>query len=233
MSTIATFTLTWICRSVSLAGFARALNLCNVAVPDDYDWGSTRAIAQADAGNTPSDATDIIRSSEIVRSSPSSSVKAGSPDEKDDDARVRVSATQDDEIETEPELDREELQRVFVKAGWISGTLALIITIVRAQRRYRFPWLIPASPYRSFHSRSSSRVMCTRRSSSPPGSPFPLFGSYAPAFCACEYSAVRNETLTNACVRSLLPIWESRTQIKLIIVGLTGIRKVEMGKEVA
>ncbi|KAK4701038.1 urea-proton symporter, partial [Phenoliferia sp. Uapishka_3] len=110
MSTIATFLLSWI-------------------FPGDGSWEGTRAIAQADEGNTASDAKDIVQT-ESRGSSPHRSQKDGQEDEKEA-VRIRASAVQDDQIETETELDRVELQRVFVRATWLSVTLALIITIVR------------------------------------------------------------------------------------------------------
>ncbi len=77
-------------------------------VPDNYDWQGTRAISNAGA---PESETSSI-------------------DEKDQENEKE---TEKDTVEVVTEnaaLDRDELQRVFKRATWISLLLAFIITIV-------------------------------------------------------------------------------------------------------
>ncbi|KAI5480272.1 hypothetical protein MNV49_001231 [Pseudohyphozyma bogoriensis] len=176
----------------AISGSAPGLVLSAIATlilawifPDNGDWTNTRAIASADRGNTPSDAHDVV-----VRRD--SDVKDGSTADVDAEKaaeRIRVSSVEEDIVEPEPELDREMLQRVFVKAAYVSGALALIITI-----------LIP----------------------------MPLFGTsyiFSRKFFTAWIAVAIIWVLSAGIFCILLPIWESRKEIHLIVVGATGLRK--------
>lgn len=178
MSTIATLLLAWI-------------------FPDDYDWQGTRNIAQADAGNTPSDAFDISERASGPNSATGSEKEEIQDDEKDQVRRVRISSVENDQLETEPELDRVELQRVFKRAAVISGTLALIITILIPMPLFGTSYIFSRTFFTAWISVSIAWLL------------------FAGSFCI------------------LLPMWESRTQIRLIVVGLAGLRKAEVAKEAA
>lgn len=114
-STIATLLLSWI-------------------FPDQNEaWVATRAISGA---GKPEEATG----SQIVQNSGSSS-QADTKDEKvttpalPGTASTQTNEASEDAQELEPALDRDELQRTFKRAAWISGSLTLIITIVRTSLR--------------------------------------------------------------------------------------------------
>ncbi|KAF8915022.1 hypothetical protein CPB85DRAFT_1375220 [Mucidula mucida] len=123
----------------------------------NYDWQGTRAISNAGA--------------------PESETRKREGNEKDTVEVVTENAA----------LDRDELQRVFKRATWISLLLAFIITI-----------LIP----------------------------MPMFGEsyvFSRKFFTgglLWYSIIWLLMAGSFCI--LLPIWESRTEIHLIISGLTG-----------
>jgi hypothetical protein len=136
--------------------------------PAQYDWVSTRAIAQADddaptnakddprtiEAGTPAAASHLTTSTEKVLdarkgSAATTIVVPTGEDQGEKDlrhAKEQTTATvtpaagdsmgptspesDDGDDEDEKEPDRAELQRVFVRASWISGIMALIITIV-------------------------------------------------------------------------------------------------------
>lgn len=218
--------------------------------PAQYDWVSTRAIAQAD-DDAPTNAKDDPRTIEAGTPVSSSHAATSTENEKVLDARKGSAATTivvptgegegetdirhgkeqttatvtptaadsmaspspesddaDDDDEKEP--DRAELQRVFVRASWISGIMALIITIVsdpvppRQSARPATPLQLelqpsvshsscctdprgrlPLTQRRSYPSRCSSAGTSSPRASSPSGSPWRSSGSSAPASSAC------------------------------------------------
>ncbi|KAF7317809.1 Na+/solute symporter [Mycena kentingensis (nom. inval.)] len=155
-------------------------------VPDDYDWQGTRAItsaAQDDTSASPSEESSVAQDEKDVK---------GMPAIIDGEKVTYKPASDADEPNN---VDREELQRVFVRASYISGTLTFIILI-----------LIP----------------------------MPLFGQnyiFSRKFFS-GWVAVSMIWLLMAggfCI--LLPIWESRTEMQLILTGLAGSRKKKVGAE--
>lgn len=97
--------------------------------PANYDWAGTRAI------KTIADDEPVVD-----RKLADEETHQANPEEKSkDDTEVTVAMTSDplerDPMDIGPEendqhLDRDELQRVFKRATYISGTMAFIITIV-------------------------------------------------------------------------------------------------------
>ncbi|KAJ7132212.1 Na+/solute symporter [Mycena epipterygia] len=160
MSTVATLLLAWI-------------------FPADYDWEGTRAISG-------------VHTTASEKSSERSSV-----DEKDEADDTKKEMTKDFveaadyqmTAESAAALDRDELQRVFRRASWISLLLTFIITI-----------LIP----------------------------MPMFGEsyiFSRKFFTGWIAASIIWLLVAGSFCILLPIWESRDEIRLIVSGLTGLRK--------
>ncbi|KAJ7623589.1 solute symporter family transporter [Roridomyces roridus] len=142
--------------------------------PDDYDWGTTRAISSASQGED----------------SQTSSVdeKAGAADSSDADKKDLAQDTVEEVVATPAPLDREQLQRVFVRAAWISLTLTFIVTILIPMSMFGQSYVFSRKFFTGWVAISIIWVLL------------------AGAFCI------------------ILPIWESRTEIRLIVSGLTGMR---------
>jgi len=168
----------------AISGSAPGLIISTVATlllawifPTDYDWEGTRAISG-------------VHTTASEKGSERSSV-----DEKDevDDTKMTKDFVEAVDYQMTAEsaaaLDRNELQRVFKRASWISLLLTFIITI-----------LIP----------------------------MPMFGEnyiFSRKFFTGWIAVSIIWLLVAGSFCILLPIWESRDEIRLIVSGLTGLRK--------
>jgi urea-proton symporter len=99
--------------------------------PAEYDWSGTRGIVQA-GDDAPTDAhVESTPTGEMIKSQ----IPKQDPQTRDyvdvsvQPAEVDLALQDEDEVDSR-HLDRDELQRVFIKASWISGTMAVIITFV-------------------------------------------------------------------------------------------------------
>ncbi|GAA6040980.1 hypothetical protein JCM8097_000521 [Rhodosporidiobolus ruineniae] len=100
--------------------------------PDNYDFSGTRAIALSDS-NAPSTGKITRGDSDAEldlekKDEPTGETLPAVVDEKEKSPSMDVAAME--AAGQDPNLDRAVLQRVFVRASWFSGTLALIITII-------------------------------------------------------------------------------------------------------
>ncbi|ORY56800.1 Na+/solute symporter [Leucosporidium creatinivorum] len=177
MSTIATLLLSWIFPDQNQAWTATRMisGSDNDKTNELHPGGENAAAADQDHGH--------IHAAEDVK-----------PSTPGDEKVVEQTAAVASVAETEEDdgaaaLDHDYLQRVFVRAAWISGTMALIVTI-----------LIP----------------------------MPLFGTgylFSRKFFTAWIAVAMIWLLCAGIFCCILPIWESRVQLKLIVLGLTGMRK--------
>lgn len=103
------------------------------AEPDNYDWAETRKIALSDS-NDPArelekNASDVDLDAEKKDEPTGATLPAAESDRNEQDAEAAV-GDETTGADTAPKYDLAYLQRVFVRACWISGIFSLCIAIL-------------------------------------------------------------------------------------------------------
>jgi len=153
--------------------------------PDPTDaWAATRAISGSDNVRTDHNLTHKDAAKQIP-DAPADADEADDEKKAELDGRVAPVLDEETAAPTSP-LDHAALQRTFVRAGWLSIVLTLLVVVVI---------------------------------------PMPLYGCdyiYSPKFFAGWVGVGIAWLLLAGCVCILMPLWESRVEIGLIVKGLCG-----------